>query len=282
MKNLDRISMLPENITESILARLPIQDVVRTSILSRNWRYNWTTLPDLVFQDSTFYTNPGLNGKEDEVKLVKVIYRILCQHKGPIRKFSLSVTTMMRSYPDIDRWISSFLSKNGIRELILEFLDENRYKIHSSLFSCLNLRELRLRGCIIPSLPPTFNGFDHLSCIRLRSVSVNNEGLDNLIAKCPKLDSLFLIDMDGLSTLKIDYAPKLENVFVFGRPINICLKNTPSLLNLGIGFSQYLPAAMIDNVGNEISISLINNLNCLSNLKGFIAGAYFLKVPSPL
>ncbi|XVE91728.1 hypothetical protein REPUB_Repub01dG0036000 [Reevesia pubescens] len=62
MKNSGRISDLPEDIIKCILARLPIQDVVRTSILSRHWRYKWTTIPVLVFDDeaihhSTFYSN---------------------------------------------------------------------------------------------------------------------------------------------------------------------------------------------------------------------------------
>ncbi|XVE91721.1 hypothetical protein REPUB_Repub01dG0035300 [Reevesia pubescens] len=126
MKNSDIISNLPENIIENILARLSIRDVVRTSILSRNWRYNWSTLPDLIFDakcinDSTFYSDPALLVM-DEDKLVKVIYRILCQHNGPINKFSLSVRSM-RSYSDIDQWVK-FLSRNkGIREFILEFID---------------------------------------------------------------------------------------------------------------------------------------------------------------
>ncbi|XVF43337.1 hypothetical protein PTKIN_Ptkin02bG0032500 [Pterospermum kingtungense] len=49
MKNSDKISNLPDNITEQILGRMPIRDAVRTSVLSTNWRDKWTTLSDLVF-----------------------------------------------------------------------------------------------------------------------------------------------------------------------------------------------------------------------------------------
>ncbi|PHT58770.1 hypothetical protein CQW23_01133 [Capsicum baccatum] len=37
----DRISNLPCNVTEQILGSLPLRDTLRTSILSRDWRYKW-------------------------------------------------------------------------------------------------------------------------------------------------------------------------------------------------------------------------------------------------
>ncbi|XVF43344.1 hypothetical protein PTKIN_Ptkin02bG0033000 [Pterospermum kingtungense] len=70
MKNSDIISNLPDNITEQILARLSIRDAVRTSVLSRNWRYRWTTIPHLVF-DTHHSTNPALDLDGD--KLVKFL-----------------------------------------------------------------------------------------------------------------------------------------------------------------------------------------------------------------
>ncbi|XVE91730.1 hypothetical protein REPUB_Repub01dG0036200 [Reevesia pubescens] len=281
MKNSSRISDLPEDIIECILARLPIQDVVRTSILSRRWRYKWTIVPVLVFDDeaihhSTFYSNlPPICLMMFEDGLVKVIYGVFCQHKGPIHKFSLSVKTMRRSYLDINHWIN-FLSRNGIREFILEFHCKDRFKVHSSLFSCVNLRELRLRGCIIKSLPSTFNGFNELTCLKLEYVTVNNEGFENLIAKCSQLETLHLLLMDGLDRLHIDHAPKLKSLYFSGSLNYKCLMNTLSLLRAIIYFSQ-LPDMNDENQCNGGSISMINNLNCLSNLRMFLLGSYFLK-----
>ncbi|XVF43345.1 hypothetical protein PTKIN_Ptkin02bG0033100 [Pterospermum kingtungense] len=273
MKNSDIISNLPKNITERILARLPIRDAVRTSVLSRNWRHKWTTLPHLVFdaQGTHDSTNTALN----EDKLVRVIYRILCQHKGPVNKFSLSsVRSMSTSYPDIDQWIKYFLSRNGIRELILLFKEGNWYKIHCCLFSCANLRHLNLSCCIIPTPPPTFGGFSDLTCLKLNRVSVKTEVLENLVAKCPKLNTLLLSYVDDLDRLNIDYAPKLKTLIFVGS-LNICLNNTPRLVYAAMHFTQ-LPD-MNENIGTGRSTSLINNLNCLSNLTTFEAGSYFLK-----
>ncbi|XVE74446.1 hypothetical protein DITRI_Ditri12bG0017900 [Diplodiscus trichospermus] len=279
--NLDRISNLPENITEIILARLPIRDAVRTSILSRYWRSKWTTLPDLVFDVKGMVNNsalspvPGSQVVLDGDKLVKVIHRILSQHKGPIKKFSLSARGMTGTYADIDAWIS-FLSRNGIRRFILKLNGGNwlPYKIHSSLFSCVNLWLLSLGGCELPS-PPTFNGFNDLTCLRLSYVSMNNEGFENLIAKCLNLNTLYLISIDGLDRLNITYAPKLETLMFACKFKNICIDNTPNLL-YSICFSR-LPD-MNQKVGNGTSISFINNLYGLSKIKTFFSGSYFLKV----
>ncbi|XVF43343.1 hypothetical protein PTKIN_Ptkin02bG0032900 [Pterospermum kingtungense] len=276
MKNSDIIGNLPDDVTEKILARLPIQDAVRTSVLSKNWRYKWTTLPVLAFNGLITHdsTNPALDG----YKLVKVIYSVLCQHKGPIQEFSLSVTSMTTiSYSDVDQWIKNFLSSKGIRKLRLSFTNEDRYKIHSSLFSSSNLRDLTLSYCIISLPPPTFGGFNHLTCLKLDTVSVNNEGFQNLIAKCPELKTLILIYVDGLNGLNIDYAPSLESLQFHGSPDYIWLKNTPHLVSASIGFTQLLD--MNDNIRNGRSISLINNIvNFLYNLRRLVAGTYFLKL----
>ncbi|EOY01506.1 F-box/RNI-like superfamily protein [Theobroma cacao] len=275
----DIISNLPDNVIESILGRLPIRDAVRTSILSRSWRYKWTALPNLVFDvidadRSIFRLNNNASQFEDDDELVKVIYRILCQHKSPILKFRLLIQSM-RSYPDVDQWIN-FLSRNGIREINLECLKEDRYKIHSSLFSCANLRQLRLQHCVIPSPPPTFNGFNCLTRLIVYSVTVNNEGFENLVARCPQLNQLYLICVDGLDRLNIDHAPKLQSLLFVGSLKYICLKNTPSLSHVTISLSQ-LPDMNENLWNNGGSISLINNLDCLSNLKSIVAGFYSLK-----
>ncbi|KAJ0643533.1 putative F-box domain, leucine-rich repeat domain superfamily, F-box-like domain superfamily [Helianthus annuus] len=48
--SVDRISTLPQPILESILSLLPTEEAARTSILSTEWRYKWTTIPNLRFE----------------------------------------------------------------------------------------------------------------------------------------------------------------------------------------------------------------------------------------
>nr|GEV91608.1 hypothetical protein [Tanacetum cinerariifolium] len=77
----DTISNLPLPIIENILCILPIKEAVRTSILSRNWRYNWTGIPKLVFDKDTF----------DKRNIVAAIRQVLFLHRGPIFEFSVSM-----------------------------------------------------------------------------------------------------------------------------------------------------------------------------------------------
>ncbi|KAK1428454.1 hypothetical protein QVD17_17289 [Tagetes erecta] len=55
----DMISNLPQSIIEIILCLLPTKEAARTSILSREWMYRWTTIPKLAFiQDKILTLHP--------------------------------------------------------------------------------------------------------------------------------------------------------------------------------------------------------------------------------
>ncbi|MFS7961030.1 putative leucine-rich repeat domain superfamily, F-box-like domain superfamily [Helianthus anomalus] len=53
--SLDIITTFPQPIIKTILCLLPIREAARTSILSRDWRYKWTTIPKLVFSKPDGY-----------------------------------------------------------------------------------------------------------------------------------------------------------------------------------------------------------------------------------
>ncbi|CAH9131223.1 unnamed protein product [Cuscuta epithymum] len=48
----DIISNLHESLKQSILMCLPLKDAARTSVLSRKWKYSWTTLPHLKLDET--------------------------------------------------------------------------------------------------------------------------------------------------------------------------------------------------------------------------------------
>ncbi|KAM3357956.1 hypothetical protein P3S68_020887 [Capsicum galapagoense] len=51
----DRISELPANVIDRILELLPVKDAAKTSILSKNWRYNWAMLSNLQLDEAFCY-----------------------------------------------------------------------------------------------------------------------------------------------------------------------------------------------------------------------------------
>ncbi|XP_031403582.1 F-box/FBD/LRR-repeat protein At1g13570-like [Punica granatum] len=84
----DRISCLPLDLIEMILRRLPLWEAVRTSVLSRRWRYAWTTLMEIVLDESCAPSPSQYKSVTD--RLVKIIDNILSLHRGPMEKFVLS------------------------------------------------------------------------------------------------------------------------------------------------------------------------------------------------
>ncbi|KAK1368135.1 hypothetical protein POM88_034227 [Heracleum sosnowskyi] len=94
---IDRISMLPRQIQESILCFLPIRDAVRTSILSQCRRHCWTTIPLLNF-DYQFFIDMMVKSRSyevDEKKFVSAIYGVLLLDNGQLilDRYSYCLTT---------------------------------------------------------------------------------------------------------------------------------------------------------------------------------------------
>ncbi|XP_019242344.1 PREDICTED: F-box/FBD/LRR-repeat protein At1g13570-like, partial [Nicotiana attenuata] len=108
---------LPENVIDDILSRLSLRDAVRTSMLSKNWRYKWCRLTQLKLDQTLWETTNDLI--PPTVKITDIIYQLLTLHVGHISKFILSVFDLINC-PKIDNLIY-FLSRNGIQHLVLQF-----------------------------------------------------------------------------------------------------------------------------------------------------------------
>ncbi|KAJ0816825.1 putative F-box domain-containing protein [Helianthus annuus] len=110
----DFISNMPDNVITNILDRLPLQDAVRTNVLSRNWRFKWTMLSQLVL-DYDFFKY--LLEIEDISNHAKIISSIFLQLRGAITTCVLCINNVL-DVEDINHWIS-FLSRNEIKNLTL-------------------------------------------------------------------------------------------------------------------------------------------------------------------
>ncbi|CAN6687971.1 unnamed protein product [Malus baccata var. baccata] len=196
---LDRISNLPSNVVENILSRLSIKEAVRTSVLSSNWRYKTAMLPHLVFDDRCF-SNKNLTTFEN------IVNQVLLLHIGPINTFKLSHRDRLAT-SDIDRWILH-LSRNAIKELILDIWKGDPYKVPSCLFSCQDLVHLELYNCLLKP-PSTFKGFKSLKSLDIRLITLAPDVFDKMIVCSPLLEKLTVVYIDGLTRLKIG-APNLQ------------------------------------------------------------------------
>lgn len=259
----DLISDLPANVIEMILMNIGIKDAVGTSLLSRIWRYRWTTIPNLLFNDNC------VEGRSERRFIHFVTYCLLL-HEGPINKFFLW-SSFLRSNHVIDQWLLS-LSRKNIKELSIELAENEWFRAPSCLFNCLKLTRLDLVRCEL-NPPPSFEGFLFLKCLSLQQFVMPPGGIQNLISSCPLLETLNLWSSDELElTLS---APNLKYLTLEGEYKEIYLENTPLLVDVIV--STYMnedTAEIIENRSCNFD-RFFGRIPCLERLVGQI---YFTKV----
>ncbi|CAL5076016.1 unnamed protein product [Urochloa decumbens] len=113
---LDLISRLPDEVLGTVISLLPTKDGARTRILSRRWRPLWLAAPLNLQADSDLSVH--------DRRRVTIVSRILSDHQGPTRRFSLPGIRLRDRYARIDGWLRS-RALNGLREL------EFRYEMES-------------------------------------------------------------------------------------------------------------------------------------------------------
>ncbi|OVA11711.1 F-box domain [Macleaya cordata] len=186
--NPDRLSDLPESILFHILSFLPTKYVVQMSILSRRWRYLWTSVPSLNFGDDLFQLHRVSNGGsvlDANTRFVNFVNKVLQLHDmSHIQRFRISCFDL-----DIS-WISAAVKKN-VQELFL-IIPTNAVELPDCLFTCESLVSLKLVvGDSILALP-TSVCFTRLRTLLLFSVTFNGF-FGKLLSGCPVLDKLAVV-----------------------------------------------------------------------------------------
>ncbi|KAG5603684.1 hypothetical protein H5410_025176 [Solanum commersonii] len=228
----DILSNLPDNIIDAIVMHLPLRDAVRTSVLSKMWRYNWCRLPVWTIDQALWdMTN---NAISPTTRFTNIIYHLLTLHVGPISKFTLSIATL-GNCPKIDNLIY-FLSRNGIQHLVLQFPRGNLYKLPSSFFTCSQISHLSLQNCLV-MFPPAFKGFEKLVSLELCDVTIPSKFIGSLISCCPLLEHLVL--HSTISNHIQIRAPKLRSFDFTGKLIFLSLEDVPLLEKLSLVDTGY-------------------------------------------
>ncbi|XP_008798803.2 F-box/FBD/LRR-repeat protein At1g13570-like isoform X1 [Phoenix dactylifera] len=241
----DRISTLPSNIIEAILLRLPIADAVRSSVLSSRWRYEWSTIPHLIFDKHSVPLSL-------HYKLDKIVDQVLLLHSGPIHKFVFDGSACLEDCSVVNRWIT-VLSRNSLKELVLRFCPDRIYKLPSTLFFCKGIVILELHDCEF-RLPRVFEGFGSLCTLSLENVVISDNDFATLISKCSLLEKVAFMDFYGCSRLRFN-APNLRELIIDGLFEDIYLENTPDLAILSVGLDD---ADDLDDEGDSDNEDLEN------------------------
>ncbi|XP_059648657.1 F-box/FBD/LRR-repeat protein At1g13570-like isoform X2 [Cornus florida] len=286
---IDRISNLPSNLIETILMLLPLRDAVRTSVLSKKWRYNWVKLPQLVFDDTLIKNSDWdwpfvryLNEIElsPERRLIKVIYHVLLLHNGPILKFTLS-TSQIERCSEIDLFIV-FLSRNGVEEFTFGISKCQCYVLPLSFFSCSRLRHLKLSHCEFDP-PRTFNGFSRLVSLEFNRVDIRESVLGSLVSSCPLLEQLTLNgsyshfefeDPFDFEYIEIRDAPNLKFLSISAIFGSVRFKNTPRLAVVSITSDNSDDLKLLNE---KEAPEMIHVFSCLPVIETLQLGYRFVK-----
>ncbi|XP_035840888.1 F-box/FBD/LRR-repeat protein At1g13570-like [Helianthus annuus] len=214
----DFISNMPDTVVTNILDRLPLQHAVRTSILSRNWRFKWTTLTQLVFDEKFFEYLTKTKGKNN---CGEIISRLLLQIKGVVEKFVLSIGKVKgtNDVENINHWIL-FLSTKSIKDLTLRTVNGIPVKLPTHLFSCLELKHLELTNCCF-NPPHSIPGFPNLLSLKLRAVKFESGILGEILTRCPSLEILDMRHLLYPHKVKLVDFVKSENLKI----LSLCLYN---------------------------------------------------------
>ncbi|XP_058724950.1 F-box/FBD/LRR-repeat protein At1g13570-like [Vicia villosa] len=272
----DMISGLPGNVIDVILSYLPIREAVRTSVLSKQWKNSWHTLPNLVFDGECMAPqDPSVI----ESKFFRMVYNVLLNHSGPINLFEIEYydDISQNLMNDIDQWILH-LAGRSIKELSLLIYTEDEkefYKIPWCLFSCQCLHRLKLNYCWLKP-PKMFEGFKHLKSLYLTMIRVDQNALENLISSCPLLEELTLMDIDDLTEITI-HAPNLNYFYFWGNFESITFDNTLQLATISINLFKDLDSESNQSRLHGYFSNLLKFFDHRPHIQSLTIGAYFLK-----
>ncbi|KAK9151847.1 hypothetical protein Syun_010156 [Stephania yunnanensis] len=204
-----RINDLPDNLIHHILSFLPIKDVIRTSYISKRWRYLWTSVPSLDFDGLVF---------DPQMKFVKFVDSILSHRSNSaIEKFCLRFGSDYCRLPHVHAWVLTAV-RNNVRELSIAFHTEQSFQLPSCMFTCRTLQvlSLNLYNSVLKLVPPI--NLPVLKTLRLSSVRFRDDNLTQLLSNCPLLENLHLeacvisahinVFSHSLQRLTIDGSPK--------------------------------------------------------------------------
>ncbi|PWA62518.1 FBD-like protein [Artemisia annua] len=228
--HVDRLSNMPDEVLSEILSLMPTKFAVRTSILSKRWRYKWTLVTNIDIDDSHPY---------HDLKIFSTfVDRVLGLCKTTeIRLFRLRFMEMWVQKSSVSKWIDEAVRLN-VSELDIRVM---LLGLPLSLFTCKTLTKLRVgfnsQHSNVWDWPTQVN----LPCLKTLDIAVfSNPSLNafKLIGGCPVLESLsFEVDhRSGEEEYRFSI-PTLKHMKLRIRksdPINKVVLNVPNLEDLFI------------------------------------------------
>nr|XP_048324169.1 F-box/FBD/LRR-repeat protein At5g22700-like [Ziziphus jujuba var. spinosa] len=186
----DKISQLSDDILAKIVCTLPLKDAAATSVLSRRWRYVWTSATDLNFEggqiidcfNSKSYSKETLKDPMT-TKYINWVNSVINQHDehngGLIERLRIAFDLSHKNSSSLNGWIH-FAMENGVQIIELELLEWGGRRVISTPHTFPSNLE--------------FNKLKSLKVFRAICIEVCQEVLESLLGNCPLLERLEVVD----------------------------------------------------------------------------------------
>ncbi|KMS98509.1 hypothetical protein BVRB_4g092020 [Beta vulgaris subsp. vulgaris] len=263
----DWISELPQHINHHILSLLPIEDAIRTSVLSKTWKsvfssynivqslhfdQNLFALELLVFAESG--QEPTVQELRDSfMKFVNNCLLTIKQQESPVLKLTLNVVVFNAESSDLDR-LMNLVRQIKVEELCIfvqtkascwhDWYDERHeedtcydFPYPEIVFSSKWLQSLTVRGCRLSLTAGNYvvGMYSSLRHLWLSRVLVaDEETLTNLASSCPWIEIIeFESCTFGMETLTLSIFHKLKNAsladWMYGQILEVDIKESVNL-----------------------------------------------------
>jgi len=213
----DRLTDLPEEILLHILSMLPnSKQVVRTSVLSSQWRFLWKSVPASLY----FNSEVDLNSDEEEniIAYAASVNRELhywrsCEKIKSFRVFPYSYQDFIAH--DVDLWVHFAVNIGKVEEFTLKFCYfdslDFAYKFPEFAYTNTVLRNLVLGFC---RLRPSGNvKWSNLVSLSIGDAGMTEGVMEKILSGCPNLECLELDKVVGIRRLEIS-SVKLRKLIV--------------------------------------------------------------------
>ncbi|CAH8376385.1 unnamed protein product [Eruca vesicaria subsp. sativa] len=200
----DLISLLPDEILQTILSSLETFIAVRTSILSKRWRHVWSGTPSL-------YLNLYTHGPEGD-SINNFIERYTVR-----KMMSFELWAHLRDKrPYVDRWIEFAMSRNVENMTLFVFNDgDQKYQIPDFFYINNSIRKISVNGLYSGLTIPSYVSWTSLKMLALRNFSLYDECIDKIISGCPVLESLSLSFCLELMVLDLSKSLSLRTLEIY-------------------------------------------------------------------
>ncbi|KAG4979757.1 hypothetical protein AAZX31_12G065300 [Glycine max] len=292
--NRDIISTMPDDILGDILSRLTLKEAARTSVLATKWRYHWTFFSGLLDFDHSLR---NFHLRREHVGILTkcnvFVYeweRFMTRMANVMKSLKSSSLQGLRICMDLGdpwrvaEWVK-YAAEKHVQTLDLDF----------SYHFSVPFYEISLT--IVHNVFPS-RGYEMKSLcnLRLSSVDVSGEVIEGLLASCPLLESICVIESKRLVRLKVRgealrlkhlelvecrimdldiYAVNLVTFRYQGKYGKFKFQNVPSLVEASFGgiFCSYLESDMdrVDFYGVLLQINVLK-LELSKPYPGFLEG----------